>query len=191
MSRRYLLWIVSIFAIAAILLKVTHCSYAQLSESLTMESITKKILSKFTKVQHITTADLAKELKQADSASSILLIDSRAPEEFAISHLPNSRNLQTAKEVQTYLATLSEKPQRIVIYCSVGYRSADLAEKVIKNKDNDIPVQNLLGSIFSWANEGRPLVKQDQGKDSPTDQVHPFNKKWGRLLKPEHRADLD
>ena len=37
---------------------------------------------------------------------------------------------------------------------------------------------NLKGSIFKWANEGRPLVQD--GK--PTHQVHPYNKYWGRLL---------
>ncbi len=186
MSRKSLTWIICILAVSAILLKLEHCSYAQLSETLTMESITKKITSKFNQVQHITTSDLAKTLSQTDKKSTTLLIDSRAAEEFAVSHLPGAQNLQSPAEVKTYLASLPQAPERIVIYCSVGYRSADLATQLQNKQSTTIPIQNLLGSIFSWANEDRPLVK---GKNTPTVKVHPFNKKWGSLLKAEHHSE--
>ncbi|NOX98855.1 MAG: rhodanese-like domain-containing protein [Verrucomicrobia bacterium] len=198
MSRKSLIWIIGIIATGAILLKLEHCSYAQLGEKLTMEGITKTITSKFTEVKHITTGDLATELNQPDKKKSTLLIDSRTPGEFKISHLEGAQNLQTTNDVQTYLATLSAPPERIVVYCSVGYRSADLATKIQQAKITQTPIQNLLGSIFSWANEGRPLFTQNSKpptqnspapRESPTTKVHPFDKKWGKLLNPEHRAD--
>ncbi len=200
MSRKSLIWIIGIIATGAILLKLEHCSYAQLGEKLTMEGITKTITSKFTKVKHITTSDLASRLDQPDKNKSTLLIDSRAPEEFKVSHLEGAQNLQTTDEVKAYLATLPAPPERIVVYCSVGYRSADLATKIQQAKITQTPIQNLLGSIFSWANEGRPLFTQNlehptqnspEPRESPTTKVHPFDEKWGKLLNPEHRGEID
>jgi len=39
-------------------------------------------------------------------------------------------------------------------------------------------VFNLTGSIFRWANEGRPLRSGDERVQA----VHPFDEDWGRLL---------
>jgi hypothetical protein len=40
-------------------------------------------------------------------------------------------------------------------------------------------VQNLEGSIFRWANEGRPVYADGM----QVDRVHPFDDSWGKLLK--------
>jgi rhodanese-related sulfurtransferase len=47
-------------------------------------------------------------------------------------------------------------------------------------------VRNLEGSIFQWANERRPLVREEE----PVSQVHPYNALWGRLLNDDVRASL-
>ena len=46
-------------------------------------------------------------------------------------------------------------------------------------------VRHLDGSLFAWANEGRPMVSDGR----PVREVHPYNDFWGRLLKPEVRSD--
>ncbi len=187
MSRKSLIWIVSILATAFILIRVEYCSYAQLRKNLTMESVTERIVAKFKNVEHITTDDLAASLDQADPGENILLVDARTAGEFEISHLPGARNLETVDELKNHLATMTVPPERIVVYCSVGYRSAELASRMEDAGTTGIPVQNLLGSIFSWANEDRPLVKGDK---KTAHKVHPFNAKWGRLLEEKYRADL-
>jgi hypothetical protein len=45
-------------------------------------------------------------------------------------------------------------------------------------------VRNLDGSIFAWANEGRPLERNGQ----PAQLVHPYDALWGKLLDPARRA---
>ncbi len=40
-------------------------------------------------------------------------------------------------------------------------------------------VVNLDGSIFEWANEGRPLDGDEAGG------VHPYNRVWGQALRGE------
>jgi len=66
----------------------------------------------------------------------------------------------------------------IVTYCSVGYRSERIGEKLQDAGFQN--VQNLKGSIFQWINEGNKVVDKD-GKT--TQQVHGFNEKWGKWLK--------
>lgn len=78
------------------------------------------------------------------------------------------------------------KPDRpIVVYCSVGYRSSILARKLQDKGFTN--VYNLEGSIFKWANEGRPLV---QGKVT-VHKVHPYNAHWGHLLERKYHVDAD
>ena len=43
-------------------------------------------------------------------------------------------------------------------------------------------VYNLEGSIFKWANEGRPLV---QGQTT-AHKVHPHDTRWGNLLEKKY-----
>jgi hypothetical protein len=39
-------------------------------------------------------------------------------------------------------------------------------------------VFNLEGSLFQWANEGRPVYRDDV----PVQAIHPYDARWGRLL---------
>ena len=63
-----------------------------------------------------------------------------------------------------------------------AYRSSRLAERL--RQAGCTNVFNLDGSIFQWANEGRPLERDGR----PVNEVHPYNKTFGQLLRPEHRA---
>ena len=104
-------------------------------------------------------------------ATPPLLWDVRAEEEIQVSTLPGA----TAKPVDLP----DDKAVRIVVYCSVGYRSAAAAGKLQgKGYTN---VWNLAGSIFRWANEGRPLESSGQ----LTTAVHPYDEHWGRYLRTE------
>jgi hypothetical protein len=40
-------------------------------------------------------------------------------------------------------------------------------------------VVNLEGSLFEWANSGRPVFRGDE----EVEVVHPFDQFWGQLLK--------
>jgi len=104
-----------------------------------------------------------------------VLLDVRTSEEFAVSHLPTARHTPDADAVEE-IALALEQP--IVAYCSVGYRSARLVAQ-LQNR-GFTQVYNLEGSLFQWANEGRPLERDGQ----PATQVHPYNALWGLLLKP-------
>jgi len=70
------------------------------------------------------------------------------------------------------------KDAKIVTYCSVGYRSERIGEKLQKAGFTD--VSNLKGSIFKWINEGNTLEDKD---GQTTDKVHGFDKNWGKWVR--------
>lgn len=105
-----------------------------------------------------------------------LLLDVRSEEEFAVSHLPNARLALNFDAAQRLLAN-SARDREIVVYCSVGYRSAALAAQL--QTAGWTKVRNLRGSLFAWANQGYPLFR---GENVVT-VAHPYNERWGALLK--------
>jgi rhodanese-related sulfurtransferase len=107
---------------------------------------------------------------------NILLLDTRSYEEFKVSHLPNALFLDYDK-FDTERVNGINRNARIVVYCSVGYRSERIGEKLIKMGFTD--VQNLYGGIFDWVNHNHTVVNQSGLK---TDSVHTYNKDWSRWL---------
>jgi rhodanese-related sulfurtransferase len=112
-----------------------------------------------------------------------LLFDVRTPEEWNVSHLPGARHVAPKSSIESVTAgILKETP--IVTYCAVGYRSAEMAQRL--KAAGFTNVRNLEGSIFQWANEHRSLVQGEQS----VSRVHPYNALWGRLLEDDVRAPL-
>jgi rhodanese-related sulfurtransferase len=111
-----------------------------------------------------------------------LLVDVREPAEFAVSRLPGARRTQRVDDVRAWLA--SGAYDRVVVYCSVGYRSSKFVRQL--QRAGIAAGANLEGGGFAWANAGHPL-ENDAGA---TTQVHPFDASWGALLAPERRASL-
>jgi rhodanese-related sulfurtransferase len=140
----------------------------------TWDSIREAIRKKFPSVRQLPTQALAEWLADTNRAAP-LLIDARSAAEFAVSHLQNARHLSSVAEVK---AAATSNSQPMVVYCSVGYRSSALAEKL--QKAGMTNVYNLEGSIFAWANENRPVFRD--GTNLQPAQVHPYSRKWGALL---------
>jgi rhodanese-related sulfurtransferase len=112
-----------------------------------------------------------------------ILLDVRSPEEFGVSHLAGARRAETLDAALEALAGVP-KDTAVVAYCSVGYRSSKLAAALTAKGFTN--VRNLEGSIFAWANSGRPVFR---GRERAS-QVHPYDEEWGRFLDPALRADL-
>lgn len=105
----------------------------------------------------------------------------REPDEFAVSHLSGA--IQVSPDATSdQLINKIDFSKPIVVYCSIGYRSSALARRLAAAGAK--VVKNLEGSIFKWGNEGRPMVSNS----GATDKVHPYNRKFGRMLKEELRS---
>ncbi|MDJ1182473.1 rhodanese-like domain-containing protein [Roseofilum casamattae] len=136
-------------------------------------SLKAQIRAEFPTVKHIGITDLEQHLLPTQQEKT-LIVDVRAPEEFAVSHLKGAVNLEDPEAI-LQLAQ-QQQAEQIVLYCSVGYRSAQMAQ-MIEEQGWDAVV-NFEGSIFEWANSGRPVFL----KSEEVEVVHPFDPVWGKLL---------
>ncbi len=135
--------------------------------------------ARYDDVQWITTAALAAQLRSDEPP---LLLDVRTAEEFAVSHIRGARRLDP--DTPNFDVLPLQPNTRVVVYCSVGYRSAAVIEGLRARGVTDI--KNLVGGLFEWANEGRAL----HARSGRVQRVHPYDETWGRLLRPERRAQL-
>jgi rhodanese-related sulfurtransferase len=141
----------------------------------------KMIRAKFPGVVQLSTDSLQTWLDESATAERPLLLDVREKEEYEVSHLKGAVPALTEKEALQALEGVSPD-QPVVLYCSVGYRSSEMAGFLQKRGFGK--VYNLEGSIFAWANEGRPIYRGDER----VHKVHPYDRVWGKLLKKVLRA---
>ena len=147
-----------------------------------LEGMKKLVRVRFPSVQAISTEDLSAWLKDGAKTKPVLL-DVRTEAEFKVSHLLGARRVDPEAKAEDVLP-LIERDRPVVAYCSVGYRSSAMVDRL--RKAGVAKVFNLEGSIFQWANEGRPL--QRDGKTATT--VHPYNATFGKMLDSERRAQI-
>lgn len=114
------------------------------------------------------------ELKQRQE--SVVLLDAREWEEYAVSHIEGARYIGY-KDLNEESFRDLPRDQEIVLYCSIGYRSEKIGQKLQKMGFTNI--SNLYGSIFEWVNRGNPVVDQN---GIPTDTVHGYNKAWSKWI---------
>jgi rhodanese-related sulfurtransferase len=109
-----------------------------------------------------------------------VVLDARTQDEYAVSHLEGAVQIDPYKPSLRPLRGFS-KDTAIVVYSSVGYRGARVADFLARQGYSQ--VYNLEGGQFRWANERRPVFRQDR----PTAEVHPYNPTWGLLLESQYR----
>lgn len=114
-------------------------------------------------------------VKQLAGRSDVMLLDSREPREYEVSHLPGARLVGFDHFDIQQVADLP-KNTPLVVYCTVGYRSEKIAERLLAAGFTE--VYNLYGGIFEWKNQGMP-VYSDKGE---TSQVHAYSPSWGIWL---------
>jgi len=108
--------------------------------------------------------------------SDYIFLDAREQEEFDVSHIAGARNVGYDRFSLTKVSDIP-KDQKIVVYCSIGYRSEKVAKKL---KDAGYTnVYNLYGSLFEWANRGFDLT-DTQGRK--TQKIHTYNDDWSRWV---------
>ena len=112
----------------------------------------------------------------ANGLDSYILLDAREADEYEVSHLPGAKYTGYNKVEEALLEKLP-KNKPVVVYCSVGYRSEKVGEK-LKSMGFQ-KVYNLYGGIFEWKNKGNEII---DASGSPTEKVHAYDKNWGQWL---------
>jgi rhodanese-related sulfurtransferase len=113
---------------------------------------------------------------QAKELKGVLLLDARESKEYTVSHIAGAKFVGYDQFNMNELTAI-EPNQKIVVYCSVGYRSEKVAEKIIAAGFKD--VSNLYGGIFEWINQDNPVV---DSLGRATTNIHAYSKTWGVWL---------
>jgi len=116
----------------------------------------------FPDVKEISPQKAMKEL----ALGKILLVDTRKPAEMAVSMLPGAiTEEQFLKDPQKF------KDGRIVVYCTISYRSGKFAEEMA---NNGLEIFNLRGGLLAWVLEGGK-VYDAKGE---TKRINVYDNKW-------------
>ena len=144
------------------------------ARTLAWERALRLVREAFPQVPRMTTARLA-AMRADDRRPDIILLDARTAAEFDVSHLPGAILASNTRMALSVLEA-NEPDSTIIVYCSVGYRSSQLAANLRRRGFEN--VFNLEGSLFQWANEGRPLYRGKQR----VFEAHRYDDEWGQLL---------
>ncbi len=112
----------------------------------------------------------------ANKQDSFIILDARSKSEFEISHLRNARFIGFKEFSPDYLKGIS-KESKLAIYCSIGYRSEKIGNKL--KKLGFIDVNNVYGSIFEWVNQGYQIVDKN---GQATNRLHTYNQSWSKWI---------
>jgi rhodanese-related sulfurtransferase len=118
----------------------------------------------------------------AENSQGYTLLDAREPSETNISGIAGALPVGY-DHFQVQSVAYLDKNIPVVVYCSVGYRSEKIAEKLLAAGFTQ--VFNLYGGIFEWVNQGQPVVDKS-GKT--TRKVHAYSRAWGVWLRKGERV---
>lgn len=110
------------------------------------------------------------------TGSNIVLLDVRQQKEYNVSHIKGAQFIEydefTKKDVKDI-----PKNAKVVVYCTAGYRSERIGEKLQKLGFEN--VSNLYGGILDWKNNNYEVLNNQL---VPTDSVHTYSKGWSKWL---------
>ena len=123
-------------------------------------------------IPYISVSELKKE-------QNTILLDAREPKEFKVSHLKNATcvGYDNFDLEETIKNLPSDKSTKIVVYCSLGIRSEDVAEQL--KKAGYTNVYNLYGGIFEWKNNDNKVFSSE---GTETKKVHTYTQEWSKWL---------
>lgn len=113
---------------------------------------------RFKNVQQRAPVSLARSLINVP----VLLLDVRTHDEFDSGHLASARHVTDTASAQRLIHEFrADMPHRhIVAYCTVGYRSAQVAQRLTALGCAD--VKNLEGGVWAWIAAGQPIIRAAQ-----------------------------
>lgn len=146
-----------------LLFMTSSCSSTDSSESTAYNSLLQRLLSGSVPV--ITVEELSK------TEDEVVVLDARESDEYSVSHIPDAKHIGYNAFSIDEIEHLT-KDKKIVVYCSVGYRSEKIGEKLQEAGYSN--VKNLYGGIFAWVNQRQPIINET----GETDKIHPYGLFW-------------
>lgn len=114
------------------------------------------------------------ELKKIQN--EVHIFDTRKKEEYDLSHIKGA-NYLGYEDFDIQRLNSLPKNSKIVLYCSIGYRSEKIGEQL--KSQGYTNVHNLYGSLFDWVNRGNEVVDKN---GNTTKKVHTYNSNWSKWV---------
>jgi len=108
---------------------------------------------------------------------NVHILDTREPVEYNTSSIKGSQQVG-CDEFDIKSTNSFDKNSTIIVYCTIGARSENIGEKLIK--DGFKNVYNLYGGLIYWKNQGYPVI---DSKGVVTKNIHVYSKEWGKWLR--------
>jgi len=110
--------------------------------------------------------------------TNAIILDAREIKEYNVSHLKDAIYVGYEDfQIDSVQKKLPNKDSKIVVYCSLGIRSEEVAEKL--KKAGYTNVFNLYGGILEWKNNNFTIYDSEEKE---TENVHTFNGAWSKWL---------
>lgn len=118
------------------------------------------------------------KVSELKDKTNLIFLDAREPKEYNVSHIEKAILVGYDDfKNETVTNAITDKNTPIVVYCSIGVRSENIGEKLLKLGYTN--VYNLYGGIFEYKNNGGKVVNN---QNQETNNVHTYNKKWSKYL---------
>lgn len=156
--------------------KLTYIFLLSLSFSACSQGTLEELLDKYNNatVPYISVEQLQEKVNHPE----LLVLDTRALEEYKVSHLKNAHWVGYDNfDIEEFISRFPEKDTEIVVYCSLGVRSEDIGEQL--QNEGYTSIYNLFGGIFEWKNKHLPVYDLSGNE---TQKVHAYSKKWSQWL---------
>jgi len=164
-----------IVAIALAVIGMATAALAGATASAKLDRFHVNLMQRYGDVRHLSTDELA-----AMNPEDVVLFDVRDQSEYDVSRIDGAIRVSPSISAPDFLDDHADalRGKTAVFYCSVGERSSRLAQRVMSSAPEAGAVYNLAGGLFKWHNEYKNVV----AKQGETSAIHPFNRKWGRLI---------
>ena len=111
-----------------------------------------------------------------ENYTDYIILDTRELEEYETSHLENATHIGYNTFKYRNLRKVISTIKPIVVYCTIGYRSEKIGEKLLKK---GYTVYNLYGGILQWKNVNNTVL---DNTNTITNKVHCFDSTWSKWL---------
>jgi rhodanese-related sulfurtransferase len=113
--------------------------------------------------------------ESVEKMDGTVFLDARDLGEYEVSHIKGAKHVGYDNFDIGSVKSLP-KDSKVIVYCSVGYRSEKVAEKL--NAAGFLDVSNLYGGIFEWKNQDQKVYDST----GVTESTHAYNLVWGVWL---------
>lgn len=156
--------------LTVVLFFIASCSFAQEQEEYVKQKAFYTLVNSL--IDHSVEEVRTKNIVKKDQ----IWLDAREKNEYKISRIGDARFVGYDNFDLSSVEDL-DKDAEIIVYCSIGYRSEKVAEKM--KAAGFTNVKNLYGGIFDWHNMGKPV--QDKNGEV-TNKIHGYSRTWGIWL---------